>query len=88
MTRQNIPTAAYKAFSSFSEAQEFVEKYVSRLFIMIHCSLRSSWPGWVVKADGLAAGKGVVVTREKKRAIDAAKSILEVSLSSEMGEEA
>jgi len=46
MKRHEIPTAAYRSFTSLKEAEDFVEKQGGPC---------------VVKADGLAAGKGVVV---------------------------
>ncbi len=48
LTRNNIPTAAYKSFdkSTMNEASAF---------------LRTLNPPYVIKADGLAAGKGVVI---------------------------
>ena len=48
LTRHNIPTAAYKSFDrkNVSEAPAF---------------LRTLSPPYVIKADGLAAGKGVVI---------------------------
>ncbi len=48
MTRYNIPTASYRSFdrSTMYEASEF---------------LRSFEPPFVIKADGLAAGKGVLI---------------------------
>lgn len=60
MVRHNIPTAAYKSFNSEQgdEAKEF---------------LSSLKPPYVLKADGLAAGKGVVISNsldEANRTID------------------
>jgi len=48
LTRHNIPTAAYKSFdkSSIKEASDFLKKLS---------------PPYVIKADGLAAGKGVLI---------------------------
>jgi phosphoribosylamine--glycine ligase len=48
LTRHNIPTAAYKSFDKtiMKEARSF---------------LRTMSPPYVIKADGLAAGKGVVI---------------------------
>jgi phosphoribosylamine--glycine ligase len=59
MMRRGIPTAAYRSFTSADEAHAYVEERGAPI---------------VVKADGLAAGKGVVVaTRvdEAHAAIDA-----------------
>lgn len=46
MDKYNIPTAAYETFTEVDEAKEYIEKLGAPI---------------VVKADGLAAGKGVVV---------------------------
>jgi phosphoribosylamine--glycine ligase len=53
MTRHGIPTAGYKSFSTPAEALGFVQS--------------AQWPDSyrVVKADGLAAGKGVVVCKSR-----------------------
>lgn len=56
--RRNIPTAVYKIFASAFEALEFLDKAQFPL---------------VVKADGIAAGKGVYVCgglKEARKAID------------------
>lgn len=57
----NIPTAKYRAFSSADEACKYI---------------REAGAPIVVKADGLAAGKGVVVARSVEEALAAVKSIL------------
>ena len=51
MTRYNIPTASYRTFdkSTYSEALHFMKKIS---------------PPYVLKADGLAAGKGVVILND------------------------
>lgn len=46
MLRHGIPTAKYRSFNQASEAHEYIEQYDAPI---------------VIKADGLAAGKGVVV---------------------------
>ena len=59
MVRHGIPTARHAVFSSAAEAKAYVEKQGAPV---------------VVKADGLAAGKGVVVAgsvADAKQAIDA-----------------
>lgn len=55
MTRHNIPTARYKSFtaSDIAEGEKFLEE------------LR---PPFVLKADGLAAGKGVLIINELSEA--------------------
>ncbi|MFA7399654.1 MAG: phosphoribosylamine--glycine ligase [Sideroxydans sp.] len=65
MTRHNIPTAFFETFSEIAPAKAYVEDYVSRRGAPI-----------VVKADGLAAGKGVVVAMSKQEAFDAIDMML------------
>ncbi len=62
MARHGIPTAAYRTFSTGQkeEAMEF---------------LRSLRPPYVVKADGLAAGKGVIISSSLSEAGEALDSI-------------
>ena len=56
MYKYNIPTASYMSFSkeSINEAIEFIKK---------------SNPPYVLKADGPAAGKGVIIVQSKEDAI-------------------
>ncbi len=63
MSRHNIPTAAYKSFTA-----ETVEKGFD--------FLETLQPPYVLKADGLAAGKGVVILNN----IDEAKAELKAML--------
>jgi len=49
MAKYNVPTAAFEVFDNPEEAKKYIEK------IGAPC---------VIKADGLAAGKGVVVVKE------------------------
>ena len=61
MEAAGIPTAAHRAFESIEPALAYV---------------RSGGGRWVVKADGLAAGKGVVVCGTVEEAEAALRSIL------------
>jgi phosphoribosylamine--glycine ligase len=63
MTKYNIPTAAYKSFTaeSYEDGVDFLE------------TLK---PPYVLKADGLAAGKGVVIVNSLDGAIDTLKQML------------
>ncbi|MDE2118645.1 MAG: phosphoribosylamine--glycine ligase [Betaproteobacteria bacterium] len=61
MVRHNIPTAFFETFSDISSARAFVEKHGAPI---------------VVKADGLAAGKGVVVAMSKGEAFAAIDMML------------
>jgi len=63
MARHNIPTADYKTY-------EDAESALARLR-----SPETKYP-LVVKADGLAAGKGVVVAKNAEEASDAVKRIM------------
>lgn len=64
MKKYNIPTAEYRSFSmrQSPEALKYLEK--------------SSYP-LVIKADGLAAGKGVIICADKKEAQKAVNEIFE-----------
>ena len=61
MQKYGIPTAEYKSFKSYAQAEEYV---------------RLKGAPIVVKADGLAAGKGVIVAETVNEAIDALRSIM------------
>lgn len=62
MKAANIPTAEYQAFKNFEDAVDFIE--------------RTAWSQMVVKVDGLASGKGVVVCQNKAEAFVAVKSFM------------
>ena len=64
MVRHNIPTAFYQTFSDLAGAHAFVEKHGAPI---------------VIKADGLAAGKGVVVAMTLQEAHDAIDMMLSES---------
>lgn len=61
MARHNIPTAAYAVFSDDAEAIHYIDQQTFPL---------------VIKADGLAAGKGVIIAENKQQAYAAVKNIL------------
>ncbi len=61
MAKYNIPTGTFQIFSDADEAVEFI---------------RDMGPPLVVKADGLAAGKGVTVAFDEESAIKAVKECL------------
>ena len=61
MVRHNIPTAFFETFSDIKEARAYVEKHGVPI---------------VIKADGLAAGKGVVVATNKDEAFAAIDMML------------
>lgn len=63
MMRHNIPTAAYESFTA-----ETLEKGYS--------FLESLEPPYVLKADGLAAGKGVVILKDLQEAKNELKAML------------
>ncbi len=60
LQRHNIPTAAYAVCSSEQEARDSID--------LFHAPL-------VVKADGLAAGKGVLICQTKHEALEAAAGL-------------
>ena len=61
MKKYGIPTANYALFSESDEALEYLKKQKYPL---------------VVKADGLALGKGVIICKNQKEAEDAVNSIM------------
>lgn len=61
MRKYGIPTAEYKTFTSYLHAEEYVRLKGSPI---------------VIKADGLAAGKGVFVVETVEEAINALKLIM------------
>ncbi|RDY59837.1 phosphoribosylamine--glycine ligase [Flagellimonas nanhaiensis] len=63
MMRHNIPTAAYQSFT----AENLEEGYVF---------LETLTPPYVLKADGLAAGKGVLILEDLDQAKEELKSML------------
>ena len=69
MNRHNIPTAAYAEFTAetFSEGEDFLEK---------------SNPPYVLKADGLAAGKGVLIISDL---VQAKKELHQMLLENKFG---
>lgn len=61
MKKYNIPTAAYETFDSAEEAMQYLET--------------SKYP-IVLKADGLALGKGVLICNTKEEAMDGVKTLM------------
>jgi phosphoribosylamine--glycine ligase len=61
MQRHGIPTAAYQTFSDVAQARAYIEQRGAPI---------------VIKADGLAAGKGVVVAMTLEEALAAADDML------------
>ena len=61
MVEAGIPTAKFGIFTSPDAAKDYIEKQDGQL---------------VVKADGLAAGKGVIVCDDKKQALAAVDSMM------------
>ncbi len=61
LARHKIPTATYEVFTEIDAATGFIQKMGAPI---------------VIKADGLAAGKGVILARTEQEAIDAVQDML------------
>jgi phosphoribosylamine--glycine ligase len=61
MAKYNIPSAEYRVFTKYKEAVQYIHEKESPL---------------VLKADGLAAGKGVLVCHSRTEAFEGAERIL------------
>jgi phosphoribosylamine--glycine ligase len=70
MAKYNVPTADFKIFDDAEEAKKYIDK------IGTPC---------VVKADGLAQGKGVIVSKTIDEAKEAVKSIMQDRIFGESG---
>lgn len=62
MAKYNVPTAAYRSFANYEEAIAYVRE-------------RNTYPA-VLKYDGLAAGKGVVIAQDEKEADETLRDML------------
>lgn len=63
MERHHIPTAAYKEFTrdNYKEGVAYIQQ---------------ATPPFVLKADGLAAGKGVIITSDTREALETFRSMI------------
>ncbi|MFP6796922.1 MAG: phosphoribosylamine--glycine ligase [Pseudomonadales bacterium] len=72
LSRHEIPTSRYETFTSLADASRYIQAAGAPI---------------VVKADGLAAGKGVVVAATVAEAVDAARVMLSGERFGDAGEE-
>ena len=70
LDRNNIPTAYYDVFTEVKSAIKYVEEKGTPI---------------VIKADGLAAGKGVIIANTQSEAVDAINDMLEGNRFGEAG---
>ena len=63
MKKYNIPTAGYEVFTESDKAIEYIKR-------------QNSYPA-VIKAEGLALGKGVIIAQNEAEAVDGIKEIME-----------
>ena len=70
MKKYGIPTAKYEIFTDESSAIEYIKG--QKLPV-------------VIKADGLALGKGVIIAKDEKEAVSAIKSMMEDKIFGESG---
>ncbi|MBR2460040.1 MAG: phosphoribosylamine--glycine ligase [Clostridia bacterium] len=70
MKKYGIPTASYEVFTDAESALQYVE---------------TAPVPTVIKADGLALGKGVIIAQTREEAVDAIKSMMEDKVFGESG---
>ena len=70
MKKYSIPTAQYEVFTRLEDALAYIET----------CAIPT-----VVKADGLALGKGVIIAETREDAVDAVRSMMEDKVFGESG---
>ena len=70
MKKYGIPTAEYEVFSDMESALKYAET----------CPIPT-----VIKADGLALGKGVIIAMTREEAVDAIRSMMEDKIFGESG---
>ena len=63
MKKYNIPTAKYEVFTNSEDAIKYVKE-------------QNTYPA-VIKADGLALGKGVILAESEKEAVEAIHSMID-----------
>ena len=71
MKKYGIPTAAYEVFDRMEDALDY---------------LQTAPIPTVIKADGLALGKGVIIAQTRQEAMDAVKSMMEDKVFGKSGE--
>jgi len=71
MKKYGIPTAEFKTFSDLDKAISYIDKQKKQI---------------VVKADGLAGGKGSFVTQSKEEAVDACRKIMQEKIFGSAGD--
>lgn len=72
MFEEGIPTAKFKVFTNFYEANEYVKNQAFPL---------------VIKADGLALGKGVIIAENLSQAEEGLKEMMQNKIYGEAGDE-
>ena len=65
LARHHIPTAVYQSFTDISPAKTFIKQLTAQ----------TDYPV-VIKADGLAAGKGVIIAKSESEAFEAVDDML------------
>lgn len=66
LNRNSIPTAQFKAFTQYIDAEKYIkDRYRENKDLIL-----------VIKADGLAAGKGVFISKSKSEAIESIQIIM------------
>ena len=69
MKRNKIPTAGYEAFTEYEKAVAYIRDFYS-------AATPDSTQTMVIKCDGLALGKGVIIAQNEEEAVAAVQSMM------------
>jgi len=96
MKEMDVPTAAFETFTNYEQAQQYIKDYYAKRSVPIYGRLDTQTPmnrhatgskKIVIKASGLALGKGVIICSNQEEAEDTLKQIMSDKIFGDSGNE-